>query len=125
MLAIQGESGVISPVVMGVVFGALVILTVLFYSLTIEVNESYITWYFGPGFWKKMILLEEIGECRSVQNPFWWGFGIRDFGVGWLYNVSGLLAVELCLNSGAKIRLGTDEPRYLEMAIKDAQSNAL
>ena len=124
-LSIQLAAGAISPVAIGLVFGIIAIVSVLFYSLTIEVNERYVTWHFGPGFWRKTISLEEIGECRPVQNPIWWGFGIRHFGTGWLYNVSGLLAVELCLKSGAKIRLGTDEPRLLQMAIDDAQSNAL
>lgn len=109
----------------GLAFGIIAIVTVLFYALTIEVNESHITWYFGPGFWRKTVSLEEVGDCKTVQNPIWWGFGIRNFGTGWLYNVSGLLAVEVTLNGGSKIRLGTDEPNYLVNAIEDAKCNAL
>jgi hypothetical protein len=39
-------------------------------------------------------------------------------GDGWLYNVSGLRAVEVGLKSGRKYRVGTDEPERLEAALK-------
>ena len=119
------ESTPVSFVFIGIVVGIMAIIAVLFYSLTIEVNEHNIVWHFGMGFWQKTVPLEEIDACRSVRNPIWWGFGIRTFGTGWLYNVSGLLAVEIDLASGAILRLGTDEPKYLKQAIDDAKSNAL
>ena len=64
------------PALMGLAFGIIAILTVLFYSFTIEVNESCITWYFRPGFWRKMLPLEEIGDCRTVQNPICGALGL-------------------------------------------------
>jgi transcriptional regulator with XRE-family HTH domain len=121
VLTLQTAYSHLPPWVLVPIFASLIIPAVLFYSMTIEVNEHEVAWYFGPGFWHKTVALEEIAECRAVENPLWWGFGIRTFGTGWLYNVSGLLGVELCLKSGAKVRLGTDEPNYLVEAINDAK----
>ena len=46
--------------------------------------------------------------------------GIRWWGHGWLYNVSGFKAVEIELASGKRLRIGTDEPERLAQAISAA-----
>jgi hypothetical protein len=49
-----------------------------------------------------------------VRNRWWWGWGIRRIGRGqWLFNVSGLDAVELSMKNGKTYRIGTDEPQRL------------
>jgi hypothetical protein len=110
---------------LGIVFGVLTMTAIIASSMTIEVNESEITWWFGPGVFRKSLPLEDVNTCRKVKNPVWMGLGIHAFGTGWIYNVSGLWGVEIELKSGALIRLGTDEPNYLVQAICDAQDNAL
>ncbi len=102
---------------------ALIIPMYIFSSMTIEVNESDIIWFFGSGFHRKSLPLEEVASCKAVKNPIWMGFGIHAFGTGWIYNVSGLLGIEIELKGGAKIRLGSDEPNYLVQAIEDAKTN--
>lgn len=118
-----GELLPIPAFAMGIVFGVLTILTVMFSSMTIEVTESEIRWFFGPGLFRKQISLEEVGEYKKVRNPWWMGFGIHAFGTGWIYNVSGMLGVEIELKGGSFIRLGSDEPNYLVQAIEDAIDN--
>jgi DNA-binding XRE family transcriptional regulator len=118
------SGGLIPAAFIGVLFGILTIVAVTFSSMTVEVNESEISWYFGPGVLKKSLLLEELGACRKVKNPLWMGFGIHAFGTGWIYNVSGLLGIEIELKGGAFIRLGTNEPNYLLQAIEDAKDNS-
>ncbi|MES2675144.1 MAG: helix-turn-helix transcriptional regulator [Pseudomonadota bacterium] len=108
---------------MGILFGLLTIVAVAFSSMTIEVNESEINWYFGPGVFKNSLALEEVGRCQKVRNPVWMGFGIHCYGTGRIYNVSGLLGVEVELKGGSFIRLGTDQPNYLVQAIEDAKDN--
>ncbi|WP_395005922.1 helix-turn-helix transcriptional regulator [Undibacterium sp.] len=108
---------------LGVLFGLLTVILILFSSMTIEVNESELTWFFGLGALKKSIPLEEIGSCSKVRNPLWMGFGIHTFGTGYIYNVSGLLGVQIELKSGAFLRLGTGQPNYLLQAISDAKDN--
>lgn len=94
---------------------------IVFSSMTITVNEREIVWFFGPGLIRKRLPLADVEACRVVKNPVWMGFGIHAYGTGWIYNVSGLLGVELALCSGASIRLGTNQPKFLQQAINDAK----
>lgn len=123
ILAINEWAQIIPPFAIGIIFGLLTIVAIIFSSMTIEVNESEVSWFFGPGVLKKQIPLEEIAGCRKVKNPIWMGFGIHAFGTGWIYNVSGLLGIEIELKGGSFIRLGTDQPNYLVQAIEDARDN--
>jgi hypothetical protein len=64
--------------------------------------------------------LHEIVSVTPVKNPWYYGFGLRYTPHGWLYNVSGRHAVEVLLESGSKVRIGTDEPEKLARAISHA-----
>lgn len=112
-----------SPVLLGGLLCVLAVVILLFSSMTIRVDESEVMWFFGPGVFKKRVALSDIHHCKTVKNPIWMGLGIHAFGTGWIYNVSGLLGVELELTSGAFIRLGSDQPNYVVRAIVDAQDN--
>ena len=54
---------------------------------------------------------------QTVRNKWYFGWGIRYLGTGWLYNVSGLDAVEIVQNDGKMVRVGTDEPDVLARAL--------
>jgi hypothetical protein len=56
--------------------------------------------------------------------PWYAGWGIRWTGDGWLYNVSGLRAVELRTRHGKRYLIGTDRPEELEAAIRQAAAPA-
>lgn len=101
-----------------VVLAILLICSILFASLNIEVTGGYVSWHFGPGFWKKRIAVSDIERVEIVQNRWYYGWGIRYTPHGWLYNVSGLAAVELHLKNGKRIRLGSDEADLLQGAIQ-------
>jgi len=90
---------------------------VIFSSLTIEIDTAALNWWFGMGVWKKQIALGDIASATAVRNPWWYGFGIHRTPRGWLYNVSGLDAVEISLSDGRILRLGTDEPSELINAL--------
>lgn len=104
----------------GVALGAfLVVVLSLFSSLTVEIMDRNVICYFGPGLIRKKIALTDIREVQSVRNPWVAGWGIRWIpGRYWLWNVSGLDAVELMLTDGKKFRIGTDEPEKLVRAIQ-------
>ena len=92
----------------------------LFATLTVEIAESSLVVRFGPGVIRKEFSLAEIASCQGVRNPWYYGWGIRLTPHGWLYNVSGCLAVELQMKSGKKYRIGTDDPEGLVRAIRQA-----
>jgi len=92
---------------------------VLFYALTVGIQNNIITCRFGIGLIRKSISITEIQSVRAVQNPWYAGWGIRWIpGQYWLWNVSGFKAVELTLKDGKRFRIGTDEPEALVRAIE-------
>ncbi|HTO79166.1 MAG TPA: hypothetical protein VMJ31_05250 [Methylocystis sp.] len=99
------------------VVAATIVFGMLFSSLTIEITESELVWFFGPRVLKKRIALSEIASAAPVRNKWWWGFGVHLTPRGWLYNVHGLEAVEIVQKDGKSCRLGTDEPQALASAL--------
>ena len=88
-----------------------------FRNLTVEVDDMSIRIRFGIGWIKKEFRLEDIISAEVVRNCWMYGWGVRNIGNGWLYNVAGLDAVELELKSGKRARIGTDEPQALTSEI--------
>lgn len=91
----------------------LVVVSALFGSLTIRVDDDWLECRFGVGLIRRRIKLTDIRAVRPVRNRWWYGWGLRLTPHGWLWNVSGLDAVELTFANGKKFRLGTDEPEKL------------
>ena len=89
----------------------------LFASLTVNVSPQSISLRFGPGLFRKRFAVAEVTDARVVRNRWYYGWGIKLTPHGWLYNVSGLDAVEIQLRGGRKYRIGTDEPMALAAAI--------
>src|SRR6185295_17413213 len=85
----------------------------IFRSLTIEISEAELTWYFGPGWPRKQVLLSEVASVEVVRTSFLNGWGIHYTPRGWLYNVSGYGAVAITLRNGKRFCLGSDEPEKL------------
>lgn len=89
-----------------------------FSSLRVVVDERAVHVAFGAGWPRKAIPLEEIAAAEVTRNVWWWGFGIRWTGEGWLWNVAGLDAVLLRRTKGRVFRIGTDDPQGLCDAIE-------
>jgi len=92
---------------------AILIALILFGILTVNGDDRELSFHFGLGIIKKRFLYTDIKSAQKVRNHWFWGWGIRWFGRGWLYNVSGLDAIELSLKNGRALRIGTDEPDRL------------
>jgi hypothetical protein len=103
-----------------IVLGVLLIIAFLFPSLTVEVDDGRIKCWFGSGLIRKTFGLSEITEVKAVRNRWYYGWGIRHTPHGWLFNISGLDAVEFTFGSGKHFRIGTDEPDKLVLAIRQA-----
>jgi len=89
----------------------------MFCCLTIEIDGRQLRCFFGPGLIRRTIAVHEIVAARPVRNRWYYGWGIRLTPSGWMFNVSGLDAVELSLASGARFRIGTDRPGEVMVAL--------
>jgi hypothetical protein len=101
-----------------VVLTLLTVVAVLFCTLTVRINGGLIECRYGPGLICKYIPLATVRGVRTVRTEWYQGWGIRLTSDGWLFNVSGLDAVEVELADGKRIRIGTDEPQVLAAAIR-------
>lgn len=97
----------------------LIILSI-FYGMTTTVNQKQIKVTFGIGLISKKFQMDRIGGIDVVRNPWYYGYGIRLIRNGWLYNVSGLDAVELKFrDTKGVIRIGSKHPAALKKAIEE------
>ena len=95
----------------------LLIALFLFRSLTIEIDSTELRCFFGDGLIKRRFPLVEIISAKPVRNRWYYGWGVRLIPSGWMFNVSGLDAVELVLSNGKRFRIGTDNPQDAVEAI--------
>lgn len=98
------------------------LLLVCFGKLTVEVTGEHVCARFGPGWVRKRFAIDEIYGVERVRNRWYWGWGVRLTPHGWMFNISGLDAVEITLTGGKRFRIGTDQPREFEAAIRRAMS---
>ncbi len=109
-----------------VIISGLIFLIVLnFSSLVTEINNKTFRWFFGFGLPFRTIQLKNIKSVTIVKNKWWYGWGIRQVKKGWLYNVAGLDAIEITLDSGKTIRIGTNEVKILANKLEKAVANAV
>jgi hypothetical protein len=102
----------VAPVgILGFVVLTLLICLLIFYKLTITIDDTYIGFSLGTGLIAKKYLISDIQSCKSVRNNPIYGIGIRKIPGGWLYNVTGLNAIEIKFkNSKSIVRIGTNQP---------------
>ena len=90
-----------------------------FSTLTVSTNEQFLKIRFGWGIFRKKFPLTEIAAIRKVKNHWYYGWGGRlwFWPYMWIFNVSGIDAIEIRMKNGKIYRIGTDEPEKLEAAI--------
>ena len=82
----------------------------LFHKLTIMADRTTVSFKLGIGFGRSYKTADII-SCKAVKNLWIYGMGIHQIPNGWLYNVSGLKAIELRFKDSSRvIRLGTNRP---------------
>ena len=110
---------VLHPAVTAIMLGIPLVVLLLFGSLTVRVFSDRIKLHFGIGApWFTIDLRDALGY-RVVRSPWYYGWGIRMIPGGVLLNASGFDAVELRMDGGRLIRIGTDEPRALAAVLAD------
>ncbi|CAH7055299.1 conserved hypothetical protein [Vibrio chagasii] len=104
-------------------FGALfalsinALIAILFFSMTIELKGDTLTWYFGFGFWRKVVKVSDIVDTSFYQTKWYQGIGIRMLSDGWLYNASTGSALKLSLSGGKHIYIGCKDAQGLKVAL--------
>ncbi len=98
--------------------GLTVVLLGLLGALRVRVDQAGVSLRFGVGVLRRHFAREAIQSVSAVRNRWTWGFGIRRFPGGRLYNISGLSAVELRLASGERVRVGSNDAHGLLAAIE-------
>jgi hypothetical protein len=94
------------------VFLLLLLLIAMFGTLKVQVTAQNLQIAFGIGLIRKSFAISEIREVQKVRNKWWYGWGIRAGlfrGFNWLFNVSGLDAVQIRMSNGHIYRIGTDD----------------
>jgi len=129
LMIVAGLNNIAPIGIMGVCILTLVFFLLSFYKLTITTDNTYIRFSLGIGIIAKEYLISDIQSCKSVSNNPMYGVGIRKIKNGWLYNVSGLKAIEIKFkNSGSILRIGTDRPdeiaEIISKMIKTDQSGS-
>jgi hypothetical protein len=104
----------------GALAAILAVTLVLFSTLTVTVDDAAVRLAFGLEALRREVSLDQIAEARRVRNAWYSGWGVRVIPNGRLYNVGGLDAVELHLDNGRVVRVGTDEPDVLLAAVQRA-----
>ncbi len=106
----------ILPVILAIVLTALTV----FSRMDTVVTAEHLRVSFLPGWPRRTIPLSRIQSVRRVRTSWLWGWGIRLTHRGWLWNVSGLEGVELALEGGGRLRVGTDDVDGLLAALNEA-----
>ena len=94
------------------------LVTLLFFSLTIVIDEQKLRWYFGFGIISKDVELSQIAQTSAYKTKWYQGIGIRMLSDGWLYNASVGQAVKITLADGKNIYLGCKNVGALQQALK-------
>ena len=89
------------------------IILLLFFNLTIIVNNTEVKYSFGVGLIRGSFRIKDIESCKQVSYfPLGWGIRYRPGVV--LYNVSGNKAIELSVKGKKrKVWIGTDQPALI------------
>jgi len=104
--------------------GVVLVFLILFRSLTIEIDSRQFRCFFADGIIRRRFPLSEIIDVIPVRNKWYYGWGIRLTPFGWMFNIAGLDAVELCFASGKCFRIGTDKPLEVIEAFKQFKALA-
>lgn len=95
-----------------------VLLGIVFSTLTVEVAGDAVRFWFGPGVLRRTVPLTELAGAEIARAPWWHGIGLRFTPSDMMYNVAVGSTVDLVFRSGKRLRVGTDRPEELLEAVR-------
>jgi hypothetical protein len=120
IVAFSAPQGTLAVALSGALVAVVAVMLALFSTLTVAVDDRALRLWFGLGSLRRDVMLADVTSARKVRNHWYAGWGVRIIPRGRLYNVGGLDAVELQMDNGRVVRVGTDQPDALLAAIKAA-----
>ena len=114
----------VSQVVGLVIVGVGLLTLWLFTTLTVAVDEEAVSVHFGPGLIRRRVALADIRASRVVTLPWYSGVGVHFTINGMLYNVAFGPVVQLELQNGRRVNIGSPEPDVLCAAIQERAQHA-
>lgn len=120
MLFVAGTDEPITVIIFTLIILTIIVCLLIFYKLTIIVDDTHLTFTMGIGLVRKSYPLSEIESCKPIKNNVLSGVGIHLTSSGWLYNISGKHAIELSFkNHARKVAIGTDKPEEISKVINE------
>jgi len=92
----------------------------LFSSLTVEIDDTYLKIEYTNWIIKKSFLLSEIKSVKKVKNHwyYWWGIRVWFWPKMIIFNISWYDAIEINMNDGKLYRIWTDDLIELEEKLR-------
>jgi hypothetical protein len=118
IVAFSEPRGTLALALSGAFVAVVAVMLALFSTLTVD--DRAVRLWFGLGSLRREVMLADITAARKVQKHWYAGWGVRIIPGGRLYNVGGLEAVELEMDNGRVVRVGTDQPDALLAAVNAA-----
>jgi len=120
IVAFRAPQGTLALALSGALVAVAAVMLALFSTLTVAVDDRAVRLWFGLGSLRREVMLADVTSARMVRNHWYGGWGVRIIPRGRLYNVGGLDAVELQMDNGRVVRVGTDQPDALLAAVDAA-----
>jgi hypothetical protein len=120
IVALSAPQGTLALALSGALVAIALVMLALFSTLTVVVDDRAVKLWFGWGSLRREVMLADVTAARKVRNAWHAGWGVRVIPQGRLYTVGGLDAVELEMDNGRVVRVGTDQPDALLVAIVSA-----
>ena len=118
MLFTIGLKDLIQSLVLILLAVTFLICILIFYKMTIQINDTHVIFRMGIGLITREYELSQIKSCRPVRNSPFYGIGIRKIPGGWLFNVTGMEAVEISFKNKKQIvRIGTNKSEEISAII--------
>jgi len=120
IVAFNSPPGTLALALSGALVAVVAVMLALFSTITVVVDDQAVRLWFGLRSLRREVMLADVTAARKVRNHWYAGWGVRIIPRGRLYNVGGLDAVELEMDNGRVVRVGTDQPDALLAAVQAA-----